>query len=146
MKRVFTAVLALSLAIGVGSTVSAQDLTAVDGSFGGGYIQHYPGYLYGVHGNQWAAYFGNPPPATAYMVVPVAPLEQPTRRARAQGRNRAPAPYRRALPQGQAILPNGLPPSGFVPLLRTQTYGWGYGLAPYGTDYYSGMYKGYMIP
>lgn len=145
MMRVFTAVLALSLAIGVGSMVEAQELTAADGSFGGGYIQHYPGYLYGVHGNQWAAYFGNPPPVTAYMVVPVTP-EEPTTRVYNRGYNQAPAPYRRALPRGQAILPNGLPPSGFVPPLRTQTYGWGYGVGPYGTNYYSGMYKGFVIP
>jgi len=143
MKRIHTALLALSLTVGVGSTSSGQDLFATDGSFGGGYIQHYPGYLYGPHGNRWAAYFGSPPPAAAYQVVPMTPDET---RVYTRGYDQVPAPYRRALPRGRATLPNMLPPSGYLPPLRGQAYGWGYGTGPYGTNYYSGMYKGLPIP
>lgn len=143
MRHIFAALLAASLAVGVGSTSRAQDIFAADGSFGGGYIQHYPGYLYGPHGDRWYAYFGNPPPAAAYMIAPAAPEEE---RVYTRGYDQTPAPYRRALPRGRATLPNGLPPSGYVPGLRGQTYGWGYGTGPYGTNYYSGMYKGWPIP
>jgi len=144
MKRIFPALLALSLTVGLGSAARGQDLFATDGSFGGGYIQHYPGYLYGPHGNRWYAYFGNPPSDAAYYAVPATP-EEP--QVYTRGYDQAPAPYRRALPRGQAFLPNGLPPSGYTPLLRDQTQGgWSYGVGPYGTNYYSGMYKGWPIP
>jgi hypothetical protein len=59
--------------------------------------------------------------------------------------NRPPAPYRRALPRGNFEnfndLPAGVP--AYSPYARQQTYGQAYGMGPYGSNFYSGWWKGY---
>ena len=153
MNRVFAAVLVLSLALCAGSASWGQEFAGTDGSFGGNYVESYPGFAYGPPGNRWAAYYANPYAAPIYPTAPYyqapyeaqfAPGESPVV---ARGRRQPPPAYRRGLRRGQAILPNGAPPAVyFVPSRDQTTRGWGYGIGPYGTDYYSGMYKGLVIP
>jgi len=54
-----------------------------------------------------------------------------------------PAPYRSTLPQTR-IYGDGsiMTPNGYSAANRGQTYGEGYGLGPYGTNYYSEYYQG----
>ncbi|WP_337177235.1 hypothetical protein [Paludisphaera sp.] len=56
-----------------------------------------------------------------------------------------PPPYRRALPRGnyEALndMPAGVPT--YSPYARHQTYGNAYGMGPYGSNFYSGWWKGY---
>lgn len=54
-----------------------------------------------------------------------------------------PAPYQNALPQTR-IYGDGsiMAPNGYSTTNRWQTYGQGYGLGPYGSNYYSQYYQG----
>jgi hypothetical protein len=54
-----------------------------------------------------------------------------------------PAPYRTPLPQTR-IYGDGsiMAPNGYSPANRVQTYGEGYDLGPYGSNYYSEFYQG----
>lgn len=148
MNRVFAAVLVVSLSLCAGSASWGQESVGADGSFGGNYVESYPGFVYGPPGNRWAAYYANPYAAPIYPVAPpiyqAAPEEAP---AVVQGRRQPPPTYRRGLRRGQVIMPNGAPPAVyFVPSRDQTTRGWGYGIGPYGTEYYSGMFRGMVIP
>lgn len=152
MNRIFAAVLVLSLTLCAGSASWGQDFAGADGSFGGNYVEHYPGFVYGPPGDRWAAYFGNPYAMPIYPIAPVVPETETEAAPRetqvyTRGYNQPPAPYRRGLRRGRAIMPNGAPPAVYmIPSREMTTRGWGYGIGPYGTDYYSGMYKGLVIP
>lgn len=59
--------------------------------------------------------------------------------------NDPPAPYRRALPRGNFDELNNMPAGvpTYSPYARYQTYGQAYGMGPYGSNTYSGWWKGY---
>jgi len=152
MNRIFAAVLVLSLALCAGSASWGQDFAGSDGSFGGNYVERYPGFIYGPPGNRWAAYFANPyagpiyPLAPPYAVSPEAEDGPEETQVYTRGYTQGPAPFRRGLRRGRAVMPNGAPPAVYMIPREMTTRGWGYGIGPYGTDYYSGMYQGLMIP
>lgn len=66
-------------------------------------------------------------------------------RAYARGYDRTPAPFNRELPRGNLAdfnnLPAGVPT--YTPYARYQTYGQSYAMGPYGSNFYSGWWKGY---
>jgi hypothetical protein len=175
MKRVPAILLASSLVFWLSSTARAQQYIVpgavdadgngfVDGSFGGNYVQRPPVTV--VPGNRWNMWGESehpngvvPPVAEAqpYVGPPQAAVApQPrtvvTRRG-LLGRRRVytqasggPAYYRNALPQTR-IYGDGsiMAPNGYSPANRQQTYGEGYGLGAYGTNYYSNYYQGRPI-
>jgi hypothetical protein len=147
-----------------GAVVDADGDGFVDGSFGGNYVQRPP--ITGVPGNRWNMWGESehpngvvPPVAEAqpYVGPPQAAVApQPrtvvTRRG-LLGRRRVytqasggPAYYRNQLPQTR-IYGDGsiMAPNGYSPANRQQTYGEGYGLGAYGTNYYSNYYQGRPI-
>ena len=169
MKRVFGIGLASTLAIGLASTVSAQEFGfpgevvdglvegsgVADGSFGSTYVQPPP--VTGIPGNRWSM-LGGPiyfegVPYEYYEeeeFVPPFLVNPPPAAPRAKGRNgrkiaQPPAPYGTPLPRGR-LYGAGMPtPPLYAPFNRHQSYGAAYGLGPYGSNYYSGYWHGQPI-
>jgi len=113
-------------------------------AFGGQYVETFPSF---------AESFDS---SSAYAVQPGVPYTTQTRPAtavRVRGRNlratrtysQAPAPYATQLPQGQLYWPDSYLTPNYVPLNRYQSYGSGYGRGPYGSNFYGGYYKGFLL-
>ncbi|MBV8129683.1 MAG: hypothetical protein JO114_18700 [Planctomycetaceae bacterium] len=113
-------------------------------AFGGQYVETFPSF---------AESFDS---SSAYAVQPGVPYATQTRPAtavRVRGRNlratrtysQAPAPYATQLPQGQLYWPDSYLTPNYVPLNRYQSYGSGYGRGPYGSNFYGGYYKGFLL-
>ncbi len=96
----------------------------------------------------------------AYVVqpgVPYATQGPPVAAVRVRGRNlratrtysrgysQAPAPYATQLPQGQLYWPGSYMTPNYVPFSRYQSYGSGYARGPYGSNFYGGYYKGFLL-
>jgi len=157
MNRVFGVLLASSLAIGLGSTVSAQEFDFpgevvqgpiqggfVNGGFGNTYVQPPP--VTGIPGNRWDMLAG---PSYAEGIPygertfeeqrPARVAPRPRVNARFYGR--APAPYGTPLPMSR-LYGDGATAPLYAPFNRHQAYGQGYELGPYGSNYYSEFWHG----
>ena len=97
------------------------------------------------------------PSYPAQQVVPYGTPTRPAPAARARGRaargvrvysrgySQPPAPYATQLPRGQLEWPGSLMTPDYVPFSRFQSYGSGYGVSPYGSNFYGGYYKGFPM-
>ncbi len=113
-------------------------------AFGSQYVETFPSF---------AGSFGS---TGAYAVQPGVPYATQTRPAaapRVRGRNhratrtssQPPAPYETQLPQGQLYWPDTYMTPNYAPLSRYQSYGSGYGRGPYGSNFYTGYYQGFLL-
>ena len=113
-------------------------------AFGGQYVETFPSF---------AESFDS---SSAYAVQPGVPYATQTRPAtavRVRGRNlratrtysQAPAPYATQLPQGQLYWSDSFVTPNYAPLSRYQSYGSGYGRGPYGSNFYTGYYQGFLL-
>ena len=62
-----------------------------------------------------------------------------------RGYNQAPAPYATQLPRGQLAWPGSAMAPGYTPFSRYRSYGSGYGVSPYGSNFWGGYYKGFPM-
>ena len=117
-----------------------------------------PGAVGGQYLETFPTFAGTIDSTGAYAVQPGVPYATQTRPAtRVQGRNiratrtysrgyrQAPAPYATQLPQGQLYWPGSYLAPNYVPFNRYQNYGSGYGRGPYGSSFYGGYYKGFLL-
>jgi hypothetical protein len=173
VKRVLGMIPASVLAIGLASTVNApaqefvfpgaviDDSPAgdavVSGAFGINYTQPPP--VTGIPGNRWnmlagPSYVEGMPYAEAtatpyddpFVANPPA-AAAPRARGRRNGRAVAtvPPPYLTPLPITRLQGEGGLMPPVYAPFVRQRTYGAGYGMGPYGSNYYSNFWHGQPI-
>lgn len=159
MSRLTGWVLAVGLVAVVGQPARAQMPAPANGGFGMEYAQPVPSDTLVL--DRWWLLEATPgigatlPPRTTAeapaVVRPTQPARVPraTRTARTLSRTASRA-VRRAGIQAGAPLPTGSlywPPAAGVPLYspeqRYATYGYGYGVSPYGTADYGAAYKGY---
>jgi len=97
------------------------------------------------------------PSYATQQVVPYGTQARPAPAARARGRavrsprvysrgySQAPAPYATQLPRGQLEWPGSFMAPGYTPYSRFESYGSGYGVSPYGSNYWGGYYKGFPM-
>jgi hypothetical protein len=158
MSRVTGWVLAMGLVAVAGQPARAQMPTAVNGGFGVEYTQTIPANSL-VLDRWWmletTPRMGSALPQNATVVRPAAvqPVA-PGRVARAHRTSRSTArmssrPVTSAvvqpgtpLPTGSLYWPEAIGMPLYSPSQRYASYGYGYGVSPYGTAYY-GAYKGY---
>ncbi|QEH32887.1 hypothetical protein OJF2_13720 [Aquisphaera giovannonii] len=90
---------------------------------------------------------------------PLASTEAPAARARAKVRGRqarvarnyargysqGPAPYDMQLPMGQLPGQGGVPTIDYAPSSRFQTFGQGYDVSPYGSNFFGGYFRGFPL-
>ena len=113
-------------------------------AFGGQYVETFPSF---------AESFDSSSVYAVQPGVPYATQTRPATAARLRGRNlratrtysQPPAPYAMQLPQGQLYWPDSYLTPNYVPLNRYQSYGSGYGRGPYGSNFYGGYYKGFLL-
>ena len=113
-------------------------------AFGGQYVETFPTF---------AESFDSTGAYTVQPGVPYATQTRPAAVVRVRGRNlratrtysQAPAPYATQLPQGQLYWPGSYMTPNYTPLIRYQSYGSGYGRGPYGSNFYEGYYKGFLM-
>jgi hypothetical protein len=118
------------------------------GAVGGQYLETFPSFA------------GSFDSSGAYAVQPGVPYATQTRpaigprvlgrnnratRTYSRGYNQAPAPYATQLPQGQLYWPGSYMTPNYVPFNRYQSYGYGYGRGPYGSNFYGNYYKGFLL-
>ena len=116
---------------------------------GGQYMETFPSFA-GSYDTTGA--YAVQQPGVLYSTQPL-----PANTARVRGRNlratrtysrgysQAPAPYATQLPQGQLYWPGSYMSPYYMPFSRYQTYGSGYGRGPYGSNFYGGYYKGFVL-
>lgn len=115
------------------------------GAVGGQYLETFPSFA-GTYDSTGALAQPTVPYATQTApVVPARVRNARARRAAARGYSQAPAPYATPLPQGQLYWPGSYVTPYYVPGTRYQTYGSGYGRGPYGSNFYPGYYKGFVM-
>ena len=56
-----------------------------------------------------------------------------------------PVPFATQLPVGQLYWPDSYMTPNYGPWSRYQSYGSGYGRGPYGSSFYGGYYKGFLL-
>jgi hypothetical protein len=131
-----------------GHMVIVPPLNPAPGAVGSPYVETFPRY-----GNTYQAN----PSYPVQQVVPYATQTRPAPAARgrvrlprgtrvySRGYAQAPAPYATQLPRGDLQWPGSYLTPGYSPYSRFQTYGQGYGVSPYGSNYWGGYYKGFPM-
>lgn len=162
MRRTFGLLLGAGLILSMGSVAHAQGW--------GGYYPPAGGEMYyypPVFTSPWAVggqyvetfptFVGNTYTPMTYTTQPVAPAQPragrdvPAANAGARARRaQQPRTYVRgynqlAVPQGQLYWPGSYVAPGYTPFSRYQTYGSGYSQSPYGSNFYSGYWKGWPM-
>jgi hypothetical protein len=118
------------------------------GAVGSPYIETFPAF--------GSVYQTGPSNATRQVVpygTQVRPAPAPRVRGRAaksprvysRGYNQAPAPYATQLPVGQLQWQDPVMTPGYTPFSRFGSYGSGYGVSPYGSNFWGGYYKGFPM-
>jgi hypothetical protein len=158
MGRVTGWVLAMGLVAVAGQSARAQMPAAVNGGFGVEYTQTIPANSLML--DRWwmleaTPRMGSVPPQSATVVQPAA--MQPVAPARGARAHRSGRSFARGgsrpvtsavvqpvapLPMGSLYWPQAIGMPLYSPSQRYASYGYGYGVSPYGTAYY-GAYKGY---
>jgi len=113
-------------------------------AFGSQYVETFPSF---------AGSFGSTGAYAVQPGVPYATETRPAAAARVRGRNhratrtssQPPAPYATQLPQGQLYWPDSYMTPNYTPVSRYQSYGSGYGRGPYGSNFYTGYYQGFLL-
>ena len=113
-------------------------------AFGSQYVETFPSF---------AGSFGSTGADAVQPGVPYATQTRPAAAARVRGRNhratrtssQPPAPYATQLPQGQLYWPDSYMTPNYTPVSRYQSYGSGYGRGPYGSNFYTGYYQGFLL-
>jgi len=114
------------------------------GAVGGEYLETFPSFAGSVDSTGASA---------VQPVVPYATQTRPAATARVRGRNlrvartysQPPAPNATQLPVGQLYWPDSYMTPNYGPWSRYQSYGSGYGRGPYGSSFYGGYYKGFLL-
>ncbi len=156
MRRVMGWVLAVGLIAVSGQPLRAQMPAPVYGGFGQEYSQPIPSNTLVL--DRWWMLEETPgvadalPPAAAVQRPAVAGPIAPRRVARTNRSFARPGrrPVTRAgvqpgapLPTGSLYWPGAVGMPVYSPAQRYASYGWGYGVSPYGTADYGAAYKGY---
>ena len=164
MNRILGFMLGAAAILGGGEAVRAQGVVywppasghmeivppvyAGPGAVGGQYLETFPTFNGGYQPNA---------PSTTQSYVPYGTQTRPAQAAKARGRaargtrvysrgyNQAPAPYATQLPRGQLVWPGSALAPGYTPASRYQSYGNGYGVSPYGSNFWGGYYKGFPM-
>jgi hypothetical protein len=160
MGRILGVMVGAWLALGLDSGVSAQGVVdyppatghmvyippiyPASGAVGGEYLETFPSFAGSVDSTGASA---------VQPVVPYATQTRPAATARVRGRNlrvtrtssQTPAPYATQLPVGQLYWPGSYVTPNYVPGNRYQSYGSGYERGPYGSNFYGGYYKGFLL-
>lgn len=160
MTRIIATVLGAGLLWGLASAAHAQGAASyppasghmyysppvytAPGAVGSQYVETYR--TYGGY-NQPGVYGGQPVAPTTIQPAPVAPARVRGRQARrmrayTQTYNQA-SPYSTPLPQGRLYWPGASMVPGYTPASRYQTYGSGYAVSPYGSNFYGGYWWGW---
>ena len=164
MSRILGLMLGVVVTLGVGQVVRGQGAAyyppasghmevvvpsyPAPGAVGGQYLETFPtfGGTYQVN-----------PFTPAQQVVPYSAQARPAAAARVRGRvargtrvysrgySQAPSPYATQLPVGQLGWQGSVMAPGYTPFSRYQTYGSGYGISPYGSNFWGGYYKGFPM-
>jgi hypothetical protein len=159
MSRLMGLVLAMMFVM-VGRSAQAQMPAPVNGGFGFEYTQPIPANSYVLDRYWWVqptpVVGTTMPPATVVAPQP-APVQQPVNprrvtRAMRAGRSlsrlggqpytRSGQPVATPLPTGSLYRPATVGMPLYSPAQRYASYGQGYGLSPYGSTDYGGLYKG----
>ncbi|MGB0067104.1 MAG: hypothetical protein WBQ11_03575 [Isosphaeraceae bacterium] len=160
MGRILEVMFGAWLLLGLVSGVSAQEVVnyppasgnmvyvppsyPAPEAFGSQYVETFPSFA------------GSFDSTGAYAVQPgvlYATQTRPAAAARVRGRNlratrtysQPPALYAMQLPQGQLYWPDSFMTPNYAPLSRYQSYGSGYGRGPYGSNFYTGYYQGFLL-
>jgi len=164
MSRIVGFMLGVVVTLGVGQVVKGQGaayyppasghmevvppIYPAGGAVGGQYLETFPTF----GGTYQANPFYSP-----QQVVPYATQTRPAAAARVRGRvvrgarvysrgySQAPAPFATQLPVGQLQWPGSVLAPGYTPFSRYQSYGSGYGVSPYGSNFWGGYYKGFPM-
>jgi hypothetical protein len=118
------------------------------GAVGGQYIETFPTYGGTYQANPGYAGQQVVPYGTQTRIAPAARIRgRAVRNARvySRGYSQPPAPYATQLPRGQLDWPGSVMAPGYTPYSRYQTYGSGYGVSPYGSNFWGGYYKGFPM-
>jgi hypothetical protein len=115
---------------------------------GGQYVETFPSFAGSF--DSTGAYAVQPGVPYATQTRPATTVRVRVRNLRAtrtysRGYSQPPAPYATQLPQGQLYWPGSYMTPNYVPFSRYQSYGSGYGRGPYGSNFYGGYYKGFLL-
>ena len=117
------------------------------GAVGAQYLETFP--TYGATYQATPYYSGQPVPyGTSTRTAPASRNRGRVARGTrvySRGYSQAPAPYATQLPRGQLAWPGSVLAPGYTPFSRFETYGSGYGVSPYGSNYWGGYYKGFPM-
>jgi hypothetical protein len=125
---------------GTGSLGSAPIDDAAQRGFGFQYTQVAPAYSSELYGPT-----SFPPEYETPYVAPGGHSAAPDVPYSGRGYDRAPLPYRQGLPRGRLYWPEEAMAPDYSPLRRYQSYDYDYERGGYGSSFYGGFYKGYLL-